>query len=73
MTHPTRRRFRPDTLPASRRPVVVTAEASDGAGLELAGDREIVLALRDDVSVGTARRLAELLNDAVEDVTLMAG
>lgn len=65
--------FRPDALPASRRPLVVTEETPDGAGLQLAGDRGIVLTLREDVDVGTARRIADLLNDAVENVTLVAG
>jgi hypothetical protein len=73
MDRPASRRFRPDTLPASRRPVVVTDETPDGAGLQLAGDREIVLTLRDDLAAGTAREIADLLNDAVENVTLLAG
>lgn len=71
-SHP-RYRFRPDTLPASRRPVVVTEESRGDAGLHLAGDREIVLTLREDAPAETARRLADLLNDAVENVSLLAG
>lgn len=73
MDRTARRQFRPDTLPASRRAVVVTGETADGAGLRLAGDREIVLTLRDGLAAGTAREIADLLNDAVENVTLLAG
>lgn len=68
-----RYRFCSDRLPASRRPVVVTEETPDSAGLQLAGDRQILLTLREDASAGTARHLADLLNEAVENVSLLAG
>lgn len=71
MSSPARYQFRTDRLPASRRPVVVT-DRDDAGGVELAGDREVLLALRDDVSSETARRLAALLNDAVENVSLLS-
>lgn len=72
MPRRSRYRFRPDSLPASRRPVLVTEQSSDPAGLELAADREIVLTLREDLPPDTARRIADLLNDAVENVSLLS-